>query len=171
MTSACQPAAGITLTFIEKSGLLETAENLGLLSAAVDRCTCCCDMQLFTPDTSRCHQTCLSVMQLTAYECRVHHPQEHTWQALCCGLCAVCSGACCRVSSAGQQQWLDCRPGQRLAAWLHTSVPTSLKLVCCIVHDHVLSHVQVALVALGALGGSAAFAGGQLLSTLQKEVA
>lgn len=30
--------AGITLTFIEESGLLETAENLGLLSAAADRC-------------------------------------------------------------------------------------------------------------------------------------
>ena len=29
--------AGITLTFIENSGLLETAESLGLLSAAADR--------------------------------------------------------------------------------------------------------------------------------------
>jgi Protein of unknown function (DUF1118) len=45
------------------------------------------------------------------------------------------------------------------------------RLVYCIMHGHVLCHVQVALVALGALGGSAAFAGGQLLSTLQKEVA
>lgn len=30
--------AGITLTFIEESGLLEAAESLGLLSAAADRC-------------------------------------------------------------------------------------------------------------------------------------
>ena len=31
-------ANGITLTFIEKSGLIQTAENLGLLSAVSDRC-------------------------------------------------------------------------------------------------------------------------------------
>lgn len=34
-------SAGITLTFIENSGLLETAENLGLLSAAADRWKLC----------------------------------------------------------------------------------------------------------------------------------
>lgn len=34
----CAQANGITLTFIEKSGLLSTAESLGLLSAASDRC-------------------------------------------------------------------------------------------------------------------------------------
>ena len=31
-------ANGITLTFIEKSGLIQTAENLGLLSKISDRC-------------------------------------------------------------------------------------------------------------------------------------
>ena len=31
-------ANGITLTFIEKSGLIQTAENLGLLSRVSDRC-------------------------------------------------------------------------------------------------------------------------------------
>lgn len=34
-------SAGITFTFIENSGLLETAENLGLLSAAADRWKLC----------------------------------------------------------------------------------------------------------------------------------
>ena len=34
----CAQANGITLTFIEKSGLLSLAESLGLLSAASDRC-------------------------------------------------------------------------------------------------------------------------------------
>jgi hypothetical protein len=92
---------GITLTFIEKSGLLETAENLGLLSAAVDRNT----------------------------------------------------------------------PGKLFAAAFALFALAPAAVYFLPDNSNGLIAAQVALVTLGALGGSAAFAGGQLLSTLQKEVA
>ena len=38
LNAHCAQSNGITLTFIEKSGLIQTAENLGLLSKISDRC-------------------------------------------------------------------------------------------------------------------------------------
>lgn len=40
---------GLTLTFIERSGLLSKAEALGLLSAATDRCWAMCAWLKTTP--------------------------------------------------------------------------------------------------------------------------
>lgn len=91
---------GITLTFIEKSGLLEASEKLGLLSAAADRKT----------------------------------------------------------------------PGllYAIAFLLYGLAPAAVYFVPD--NSNWLIAAQAAVVAIGALGGSAAFAGGSLLSTLQKDV-
>lgn len=91
---------GITLTFIEESGLLETAEKLNLLSAAADRKT----------------------------------------------------------------------PGLLFAAALalYALAPAAVFLIPD--NGNWLIGAQVAVVVIGALGGTAAFAGGSLLSTLQKDV-
>lgn len=91
---------GITLTFIEESGLLETAEKLNLLSAAADRKT----------------------------------------------------------------------PGLLFAAALalYALAPAAVFLIPD--NGNWLIGAQVAVVLIGALGGTAAFAGGSLLSTLQKDV-
>ena len=144
-------ANGITLTFIEKSGLLSTAENLGLLSAVSDRCTHsppnhCSSM----PDGAR---TCMHSEQSPKCQTRGQSCRYIRW-------------SCLKTASASLRRGT---PGKLfgLAFALYALGPEAVYLLSD--DSTPLIAAQVLIVAVGALGGTAAFAGGSLLAALQKE--